>query len=371
MDGSLLTALLAAQQVLVLQRQSEGAFVLVGQPPTWLEPWLALNHPMAEPVRPVEWFPYLEVFLPQAERIWQSLPPGQLRSGIWTETDREGRELQLDASALCLAQGSVLLLRRLDAEYSERQRILQQARERALDHERLLKEIGKKEILLHCIVHDLAGPLSGMQGCLEILGQENLSSEARSYLHIGLAQARKQANLIKDLLDIYAAEVGALEPVAADPAQLPDLIGCAEEVANGLSAAFSGKGVTTQLILSPSSPRPWPVVGEKSKLERVFYNLLENALRYSPSGSCVQIQLRQESPWIYVAIEDEGPGIAPDIAPQLFQKFFKGTGVAGKAGLGLFYCRITMDQWGGSVGCERRAEGGSRFWFRIRMPGRS
>ena len=358
--------MLAAQQILVLQRQTAGGFVLAAPAPSWLAPWLPPGALPAGPWHPAEWFPFLEVFLPQAESLWQNQAPGSVNSGIWTETDRFGHALPLEATAWCLAQGNLLLVRSLGAEYVERQRLLQKARERALDHERLLKEIGKKEILLHCMIHDLAGPLSGMQGCLEILEREYPSPEARHLLQLGLDQARKQSNLIKDLLDIYATETGLSPALGADPAQCPDLKNCAEEIVTGLSAAYALKRVAVRVIRSPESPEPWPVVGEASKLERIFYNLLENALRYSPSGSCVQVHLRHEPPWVSVAIEDEGPGIAPHIAPQLFQKFVRGAGVVGKAGLGLFYCRITVEQWGGTIGCERRPGVGTRFWFRLK-----
>ena len=90
MDASFFASLLSAQQVAVFQRCSENSFRLIGQSPAWLDPWLTDRAPTAA-IRPADLFLYLDVFLPAAERLWQTPPPAQLRSGIWTETDPSGR----------------------------------------------------------------------------------------------------------------------------------------------------------------------------------------------------------------------------------------------------------------------------------------
>ena len=368
MNTSLFTSLLAEEEILLLLRDSADTFSIVGQRPLWCERCLPMGETPTPSLVVTERFPYLQVFLPEAEMLWASKPPGRVRSGTWTETDARGREIQLEATALCLAEGKVLLLRNIEDEFAQHRRILQRARERALDHERLLKETSWKEILLHCLVHDLAGPLSGMQGCFEMLERESDLLSARQLVQLGLEQAQKQSNLIRELLDIYRAEAGTQNSAGIDQVQLPDVLECAEEALREVNPSFALKQVTIESIQEPGSSGPWIAVGEQSRLERVFYNLLENALRYSPAGSRVQVRLSKEPPWIRAAIEDEGPGVAPEIAPQLFQRFVRGSRPSGKAGLGLFYCRITTEQWGGSIGCEPRPGGGSRFWFRLRMP---
>ena len=66
-----------------------------------------------------------------------------------------------------------------------------------------------------------------------------------------------------------------------------------------------------------------------------------------------------------VSIQDEGPGVPPEVVPQLFQKFVRRGKSEGKAGLGLYFCRMTVEQWGGKIGCEPRDGGGTSFWFRL------
>jgi signal transduction histidine kinase len=112
----------------------------------------------------------------------------------------------------------------------------------------------------------------------------------------------------------------------------------------------------------------WKVVGEQSRLERVIFNLVENALRYSPAGAVVTVGVAQVESDVLVAVDDEGPGIPPDVLGTLFEKFAQGQGRQGKAGLGLYFCRMTVEHWGGSIGCTPRATGGTRFWFRLPKP---
>src|SRR5262249_36576511 len=102
------------------------------------------------------------------------------------------------------------------------------------------------------------------------------------------------------------------------------------------------------------------------RMRRMFTNYLENALRYSPSGTAVIVGIEEEPGFLRAFVDDQGPGL-PEGAntATLFRLFGKGKESKGKAGLGLYFCKITAERWGGSVGCENRAEGGTRFWFRL------
>src|SRR4030095_11873387 len=95
---------------------------------------------------------------------------------------------------------------------------------------------------------------------------------------------------------------------------------------------------------------------------------VENALRHSPSGSLVMVALEQAGADVLVAVDDQGPGAAPGVVRTLFEKFSQGKGQKGKAGLGLYFCRITVEHWGGAIGCTPRQTGGTRFWFRLPWP---
>ncbi|MFY9751978.1 MAG: response regulator, partial [Candidatus Acidiferrales bacterium] len=92
----------------------------------------------------------------------------------------------------------------------------------------------------------------------------------------------------------------------------------------------------------------------------------ENALRYSPPQSKVVIGLEDQGAAVLAFVDDQGPGLPKDVpAARLFSLFSRGKENPGKAGLGLYFCRVTVERWGGTIGAETRAAGGSRFWFRL------
>jgi CheY-like chemotaxis protein len=146
----------------------------------------------------------------------------------------------------------------------------------------------------------------------------------------------------------------------------PDLLAVARQVVESLSPPFAAKNVRV-LVTLPAGPAECCVTGEASRLQRVFANLLENVLRYSPTGSRVSLGFEIEEGFCKAYVDDEGPGLPQGLTPaQIFGLFSKEKGSAGKAGLGLFFCRITVERWGGTIGCASLPEKGSRFWFRLR-----
>jgi signal transduction histidine kinase len=261
----------------------------------------------------------------------------------------------------------VVLLDASEAEQKQRA-IQQKGYDASLSYERLVKETQKKEILLHTIVHDLAGPLMGIRGGFELLGTENLSEQGRELLDIGLRQATRQETLIREILQAFAAEVEQAQAFSADSATAPDALIAARDVAALLSPAYEQKHVRLQVDPGIEDGAYWKVVGERSRLERVFSNLIENALRHSPPNTIVTVGLQADGDQVLATIDDEGSGVPPDVAAQLFQKFAQGKGKAGKIGLGLYFCRITVEHWGGTIGQEGRTPTGSRFWFRLPRP---
>jgi signal transduction histidine kinase len=194
---------------------------------------------------------------------------------------------------------------------------------------------------------------------------ENFSPKGRERLEIGKKQSIKQEMLIQEILKAFSAEVKSLEDFTVDSAQAPDGVRCAREVVEALLATFSLNKRILQLEPNIDMAQDWKVVGENSRLERVLFNLVENAFRHSPLGSTVTVDVNQDGKFILFTVDDEGPGVPEDISKNLFQKFAQGREKSGKAGLGLYFCRITVERWGGSIGYSTRPKGGSCFWFRL------
>jgi signal transduction histidine kinase len=367
-DVSLLAHLFAALEIVVMKRLPDQSFRPISAIPGWFKRLAPDVLEGQDALRPGHLFPFLENFLIDAERFWQEQPSGWVSSGIWLEIDPVGNEYELEASAICLDSQKLLLIAFPKSVYAEKHAIIQRAREKNLEYYRFNKEIQKKEILLHCIVHDLAGPLTSIMLCLSLLKFENLSTTGRKYVELGIRQATKQDIMIQQILDIFAAELGVLQAYTTDPTQAPDAVVCARGVVEALAPACVPKDMRLLLEVHLDVRGDWRVVGDKSRLERVIFNLVDNAVRHGPAGSVVTVGVTREADGICITVDDEGAGVPANMATTIFDKFSRGRERGGRAGLGLYFCRITIEHWGGSVGYTPRPGGGSRFWCRLPRP---
>ncbi|MGE0488741.1 MAG: sensor histidine kinase [Vulcanimicrobiota bacterium] len=344
--SQLLEASLALLDAVPLRLEAGRLTPLVEKPD-----WLHLLEPLE-----LDSLPFLECGLDEFEACWQGLEPPQVL-GPWEEHRGEA-VLALEAYPVGGKPGH-LVLRNLGQRYVEQVAVLQKAREHALIHEALEKEIRKKEFLLHSIVHDLAGPLTSIKGAYHILSRGDLKpAQVKSLLEIGLRQCDRQEKMIREILEVFAAEIQAL--AQAGTASLTDMQRVARRVVDGLRPAFEEGGVGLQLEAPDGAVL---VVGEDSKLERVLSNLLENALRNLKPGHRVSVRLSRDGEGWQLEVLDDGPGVPEEAVGRLFQKLAKGKTGGGKIGLGLYFCRLTVDSWGGRIGYRRASGGGANFWF--------
>lgn len=361
-------ALFPTLNIAAMVRVAEHEFDLLSAPPSWLIKLWPEAVSLRERIRPGDVFSFLAYFLIEAETFWASSSSGQLGSGFWTESDQHGHEYQLEATATAVDDTKLLLISFPEQIFHEQQELLQKSREISLTHERTLQEIQKKDVLLHCIVHDLKSPLSTMKGVLDLLAAGIIKPDRmEAMIASGQQQADRQLGMIQDILSAFAAEMGALDSHSVSREDAPDVVRCARSVANGLEPAYSRRNIRLVVGSRTEAAADWPVVGEESRLERIFTNLLENALRHTADGTAVTIDFSRQNGTILATIEDEGPGIPEGLVDHLFEKFSQGK-QGGSTGLGLYFCRITVERWGGSIGAENRDEGGARFWFVLPEP---
>ena len=126
----------------------------------------------------------------------------------------------------------------------------------------------KKEVLLHCIVHDLKGPLTGIVGALGLLASRDVAPAQREFLDVAMRQASRLDLLIQGILGAFSAEVEALESFAFDPASAPDALACATEAAMSMASAFTLSKVELGLDPDIDDEVDWGVVAEKVRLEK-------------------------------------------------------------------------------------------------------
>jgi signal transduction histidine kinase/DNA-binding NarL/FixJ family response regulator len=350
----------------LLEYRGDGDFLPIAEVPKWfLEIWAEAENG-SSPIPLTRQSPFLENFLLEAEDFWKSPGSAACQSETWIEKSLSGREVPVQAKALFLGGKRILALFSPHAQFREKVKILQTARNNLLDHERLAREIQKKEILLHCIVHDLSQPLSVMHVAMDLLSEESISERSKQFLTLGKYAGYQQETMIRQILQTFSDDLRASLDAGTEGNSSSDLLECARRTMSSLGPTFEAKGVRLAVSSSVDLEAQWPVVAEESRLLRIFSNLLENALRYTPAGGRVTVGVENEGDFLKAFVDDEGPGLPQDLRPeQIFGLFMKGKQSGGKAGLGLYFCRITVERWGGRIGCVTLPEKGARFWFRL------
>lgn len=354
-----LAALVAALEILVLERLPNGQFIRRGTLPSWCLdlPGSALGK---EAFAIEEVFLFLGSFLECADQAWRGDPSARASSGFFIETGVGDKELHLEASAIRVGQVEVLVIARNERAFGEQQLMLQRARELRLTYEALMQEIEQKDVLLHTIIHDLASPLHLILGMLLLLREQPLASPCAEWVRGALAAATRQKQLIGEVLEVFSAEQDTPSQAAGAAPEVRSIIG---QVVAELEPIAQRKKV----LLDAECASPSPVAGEARRLARIFTNLIDNALCNSPPDGVVRITTRSEGGWVWVTVDDQGPALPIELWPQLFEKFAPRRARASGTGLGLYFCRITVEKWGGGIGYEPRAGGGSRFWVRLPM----
>jgi signal transduction histidine kinase/FixJ family two-component response regulator len=364
MPQSIYNALLAHEGMALFEFRGKDSVKPMAALPAWCDSlWHVKGN---KPVRLTEKSPFVEDFIAEAEEFWDSNASGAANLGNWIEKDSSGTQYPLESSAFWLAGKRVLLIRNLSGTFSQQKQLFQTARDSLLTRERLQREIQKKEILLHCIIHDLSQPLTSMRGCFDLLLGKKLPPDVAKFAHTGQRESQRQERMIRGILEAFSSDLAVEGTANQADAASADLISCARRAVEQFTPVFTERGIQVKLAPHLDSECGWRVVGDTPRIDRIFGNLLENALRYSPNGSTVTVGVEDSTSTLTAFVDDEGPGLPEGTSPDsLFALFSKGKDRPGKSGLGLCFCKMTVERWGGAIGAENRPDGGSRFWFRL------
>lgn len=349
---------------LVLERLPDGRFRRLAKAPAWVTSLVD-----GDVEDPVAAFPFLQSFLDEAMAIWSGGKDDCRRSGFWTQSGPGAQVLHLSARAVRAGELRLLLIMRDEDSYRDHQMLAQRGRDNTLALERLGKEIQKKEVLVHCVVHDLAVPVNVLTGTLGLLEEASarVPPDLAKLVRSASRAASRQAALVREILDAFAAEQEGLAHVERTLERAPDAQAAAKAAIDLLEPQAHAQEVQVRLLAPAAGD--WRVVGEASRLERVFMNLLENAVRFSPRGGVVTLAFSTaEGGLIVVTVDDEGPGVPEELRPRLFQRFVQGRGRMGRVGLGLYFCAMMMRRWGGGITYATAPSGGARFELRFSRP---
>ena len=202
--------------------------------------------------------------------------------------------------------------------------------------------------------HELRTPLTSVLANLELL-VDSLKGADRDAADSALRSTRRMRRLVGDLLLLARTDAGKT-PVN-QPLDLADIV---------IDAASELESVSRDHVVD-LDVRPTPVVGNPDDLQRVITNLLENALRHTPPNTRVTASTRPlPDGSAELVVADDGPGIPPELRPELFARFVRGTGDRGGSfGLGLAIVAAVAQAHGGTVEADDSPHGGARFTVRL------
>jgi two-component system sensor histidine kinase KdpD len=218
----------------------------------------------------------------------------------------------------------------------ERERLASQAAETEAGRR---AEVAKTAIL-HAISHDLRSPLTAITTAAEALDSEVDDDDRRDLIGVVREESARLARLVDDLLDLSRVEANAVNP-QLDWCDLHDVVG-------RVAAALGARGE-----ISLELPAELPLVrADAAQLERVFSNLLDNALQFSPAGRPVRVTGGAGGGSVTVRVIDEGPGIPASHRARVFDPFVRARRGQGGAGLGLTICRGFVEANGGRLSLQ-------------------
>ncbi len=240
-------------------------------------------------------------------------------------------------------------LARLAHTFNTMSASIQSAREELIRRERI-STIGQ---LSSSIVHDLRNPLASIYGGAEMMMDGELSPDQLQRLAGNIYRSSRVINeMLQELVDVSRGSVHAPESCL-----LREIVDAAVDV---LSPAAADRSVEIHTSVDPTVELPL----ERARMERVFLNLISNAIEAMPSGGSISIVAIRNGDGVLTEVRDTGPGIPATVRPRLFQPFV--TSGKNGLGLGLALSRQTVLDHGGDLWVEDSAGGGA--WFRLRLP---
>lgn len=286
-----------------------------------------------------------------------------LGENLQKEVDAKTRNLTVSTREALLAKSESDSLRIQAENAKEEADILRKAAE---EHAIELKEIDKKKThFFQNISHELRTPLTLILNPLEEASQRHQDDKS---IDVAAQNSRRLLRLVNQLLDFQKLEAGKQE-LKLTPINLSQFAHvCGDYFASACSSKeikFSGTLNGEEMGLQPQ-PQPLHIQGEVDALEKVTFNFLSNALKYTPKGGQIELGLTTSCDKARLFIRDTGPGISPEGQTKLFQVFsqvdetttrdYEGTG------LGLALVKSLTEEMNGEVGVESEVGQGSTFW---------
>ncbi|OQX61017.1 MAG: hypothetical protein B6I38_01025 [Anaerolineaceae bacterium 4572_5.1] len=231
---------------------------------------------------------------------------------------------------------------------------------RDITHFREAEEL--KSVFISVISHELKTPIALIKGYVGTLRRDDVSWDSevvQDSLEVIEEETDRLTGLIEDMLDASRLQAGGLSFNSADI----NLV----EITEDMVARFQTQ--TDKHKIMTRFPENFPVIlGDKNRLQQVLSNLLSNAIKYSPAGGNIVVSGQIRAEQVIVCVQDEGPGIAPEDIPHIFDRFYRADDAVREtqgAGLGLYLTRAIIEAHAGRIWADPRPGGGARICFSL------
>jgi len=221
----------------------------------------------------------------------------------------------------------------------------------------------RRELIAN-IAHDLATPLTAVQGFSEALADDLISKPEERHETAQLIgrEVQRLRRLVADMQQMSSLESGQIK---LDLAPL-DLSSLVDETLAVLTQECEEAGITISNEIAPSTPL---VLADSDRITQVLFNLLDNARRHTPYGGKITISAQQEGPMLRVSVNDTGAGIDAKDLPHIFERFYRAdrsrTGATGGSGLGLSIVKAIITAHKGTIGAESTPNKGTCIFFTL------
>jgi len=204
-----------------------------------------------------------------------------------------------------------------------------------------------KDEFLATLGHELRSPMTAIRGWIRLLQEGALDAEeAATALSMIDSSTRVQARIIEDLMDVSRIIVGK---VMIEASKLP-----LTPIIENVVATFRPAAALQGLNLTAALPtEPLVVWADATRLQQIGWNLISNAIKFTPRGGSVHVSLARENAAAVIRVRDTGEGISPDLLPHVFERYRQEEGVPNKPhqglGLGLAIVRHLVESHGGTI----------------------
>jgi signal transduction histidine kinase len=210
--------------------------------------------------------------------------------------------------------------------------------------------------------HELKNALGPLAMTLQLCERQARGGQpvAPADLAFARAQVRKIGRMVNDLLDVGCVEQGRF-PLRPAPVDLCELV---------RSTVDAFRRATPRQVLCELPPSSVVHIADGERIGDVLANFLDNAAKYAPEPSPIEVRLTGNGELTRIAVTDHGPGIEPADQPRLFDRYFRAARTADAArglGLGLYLCRVIAEGHGGAVGVDSAPGRGSTFWIDLAL----